>query len=297
MNDKKFNSLISFSVLIAALLIFGALFYTGELKFSDRKTLKIKSQQISSLEELVIPLVGAELPVKWGNLGKQLVETGAIDAEKFESIYIQRGGLSEGNKKLLYGENNENLTIDSENAGYILNLLWAFGLANKNPVLEQGPMVYKQYGGAGNFASTGGWTMAKGDAMNHYGKHQFIDLTNEQQALVERVSKNIYRPCCGNSTYFPDCNHGMAMLGLLELMASQGVLENDMYRVALIVNSYWFPDTYLTIAKYFQNRGVEWENVDAKEVLSSAYSSALGYQQILSEVEPPKSRGGGGCGV
>ncbi|MEK7549214.1 MAG: hypothetical protein AAB496_01865 [Patescibacteria group bacterium] len=297
MNNKKSDFLIPFSVLIAVLLIFGALFYTGGLKFPDRNAFKIKSQSISNLEELVISSVGVELPVKWGNLGKQLVEIGAIDAEKFESIYNQRGGFSEENKKLLYGENNGNLTINSENAGYILNLFWAFGLANKNLILEQGPMVDKQYGGAGNFASTGGWTMAKGDAMNHYSKHQFIDLTNEQQALVERVSKNIYRPCCGNSTYFPDCNHGMAMLGLLELMASQGVLENDMYRVALMVNSYWFPDTYLTIAKYFQNRGIDWKDVDAKEVLSSAYSSALGYRKILEEVEPPKSQGGGGCGV
>ena len=59
--------------------------------------------------------------------------------------------------------------------------------------------------------------------MNHYSMHRFIVLTPEQQALVEKVSKGIYRPCCGNSVYFPDCNHGMAMLGLLELMASQGV--------------------------------------------------------------------------
>ena len=89
----------------------------------------------------------------------------------------------------------------------------------------------------------------------------------------------------------------MAMLGLLELMASQGVSESDMYRVALIVNSYWFPDTYLTIAKYFQNRGIDWKNVDPKEILSSAYSSASGYQQVLSEVEPIQPQSGGGCGV
>ena len=212
-------------------------------------------------------------------------------------LYNQRGGLNNEDKNLLYGENNGNLTIDSENAGYILNLFWAFGLANKNEILENGPMTDSQYGGAGNFASTGGWTMSQNDTMNHYSKHQFIDLTNEQQSLVERVSKNIYRPCCGNSTYFPDCNHGMAMLGLLELMANQGVSESDMYRVALIVNSYWFPDTYLTIAKYFQNRGIDWKNVDPKEILSSAYSSASGYQKVLSEVEPIQPQGGGGCGV
>ena len=114
---------------------------------------------------------------------------------------------------------------------------------------------------------------------------------------MERVSKNIYRPCCGNSVYFPDCNHGMAMLGLLELMAAQGTSEEEMYKAALQVNSYWFPDTYLTLAKYFEQRGVEWSKVSPKEVLGAAYSSAQGYQQILAEVEPPQSQGGGGCGA
>lgn len=89
----------------------------------------------------------------------------------------------------------------------------------------------------------------------------------------------------------------MAMLGLLELMASQGVGEEEMYKIALKINSYWFPDTYLTIAKYFQNRGVAWKDVKPQEILGQNYSSATGYQKILAAVEPPQNRGGGGCGV
>ena len=293
------NNLLSVALIFSSALIAGALIYSAGLKAVNAPTSLVNAPESQSnfVAEEIIPKNGVELPVKWGNFGKQLVESGAIDANKFETLYNQRGGLNNEDKNLLYEENNGNLKITSENSGYLLNLLWAFGLANKNEILENGPMTDSQYGGAGNFASTGGWTMSQGDTMNHYGKHQFINLTNEQQSLVERVSKNIYRPCCGNSTYFPDCNHGMAMLGLLELMASQGVSESDMYRVALIVNSYWFPDTYLTIAKYFQNRGIDWKNVDPKEILSSAYSSASGYQKVLSEVEPIQPQGGGGCGV
>ena len=179
----------------------------------------------------------------------------------------------------------------------MLNLLWALGLGNKNEILEKGPMMYAKYGGAGNFASTGGWSLASGKAMDHYSKHSFIKLTPEQQALVARASQNIYRPCCGNSTYFPDCNHGMAMLGLLELMASQGVSEAEMYKTALKVNSYWFPDTYLTIAKYLAGKGIAWEQADAKGVLSSEFSSAGGYRQVRSQVEPVQQQGGGGCGI
>ena len=98
-------------------------------------------------------------------------------------------------------------------------------------------MTDKQFGGADKFASTGGWSLSKGNAMDHYSRHNFVVLTQAQAELVERVSKNIYRPCCNNSTYFPDCNHGMAMLGLLELMASQNISEGQMYKIALSVNS------------------------------------------------------------
>ena len=73
--------------------------------------------------------------------------------------------------------------------------------------------------------------------MDHYSRHTLIKLTQKQQALVDTVSRGIYRPCCGNSAHFPDCNHGMAMLGLLERMASQGASEQDMWKAALTVNS------------------------------------------------------------
>ena len=125
-----------------------------------------------------------------------------------------------------------------------------------------------------------------------------IVLTPEQQALVERVSMGIYRPCCGNSVYFPDCNHGMAMLGLLELMASQGADEDQMYRTALVVNSYWFPDTYITIAKYLKEQGKDWKMADSKEILGYNYSSGPGYQKLLEKIKNLEIKsGGGGCGV
>ena len=90
----------------------------------------------------------------------------------------------------------------------------------------------------------------------------------------------------------------MAMLGLLELMAAQGVSEQDMYKVALQVNSFWFPDTYLTIAQYFDSKGINWNQVDPRAVLGANYSSSSGYQQIQSQVvAPAQKNGGGGCGV
>ena len=158
-------------------------------------------------------------------------------------------------------------------------------------------MADPRYGGAENFASTAGWTLAVGNPMDHYSRHQFFSLTAEQQALVDKISRGIYRPCCGNSTHFPDCNHGMAMLGLLELMASQGTSEKDMWSAALTVNSYWFPDNYANISKYFENQDLKLEAIDAKEILGPAYSSASGYRQMLMSLEPIQPRSSSSCGI
>lgn len=263
-----------------------------------------ETRETARLEKAVLPADGVILPVKWGDLGDKMIKAGVIDADKFESVYKDRGGpasptggLDEESQHLLYGTANGNLKITKENSGIVLNLLWALGLGNKNTILEKGPMSDKKYGGAGGFASTGGWTLAKGNTMSHYSKHEFFSLSPEQQQLVEKVSWGIYRPCCGNPTYFPDCNHGMAMLGLLELMAAQGASEQEMYQTALAVNSYWFPETYINLAKYFESQGTPWKKVNPQKVLGADYSSASGYRNILSKIKPVEQQSGGGCGV
>ncbi len=297
--DKK-NYLLPVSILVSVVIIAGTWIYTSGLnrqKESEQIQSQSRESAVNTLEDKVAPPEGMVLPVRWGDLGKKLVDAGVIDPEKFGALYEKSGEVSRDIKQLLYGENNDNLRITSENSGMVLNLLWALGLGVKNDILETGPMSDPRYGGAGNFASTGGWTLARGNAMNHYSRHPFIILNEEQQTLVEDVSKNIYRPCCNNSTHFPDCNHGIAMLGLLELMASQGVSEEEMYRVALQVNAYWFPDTYLTIAKYLESRGVAWDKSNPKELLGYNFSSGSGYRQILSQVTAPVEKSSGSCGV
>ena len=95
----------------------------------------------------------------------------------------------------------------------------------------------------------------------------------------------------------------MALLGILELMASNNATENEMYNAAKYFNAFWFPGNYYDLAQYFKNKeGKNFTQVDARTVLSRTYSSASGYQAAkrwLTEKgiikEPPKSRGG--CGV
>lgn len=300
---ENFTSLEIAALIVIIILLFNQLFafsITVRRKPLLEKILGRTTTLLApSLAEQVMPPGGVGLPAAWNDLGKQMVLSGVIDQQKFETLYVERGGLGADMKKMLLESGNGKVKITAENSAILLNMLWALGLGNKNEILDKGEMWDKQYGGdAGKFASTGGWTLAAGNVMDHYSKHHFLTLTPEQQAMVEKASKNIYRPCCNNSANFPDCNHGMAMLGLLELMASQGVSEQEMYKAALAVNSYWFPNNYLTLASYFKEQGIDWARVNPQVVLSAQYSSAQGYQELLRQITPaPAPKNSGGCGV
>ncbi|MDO8574200.1 MAG: hypothetical protein Q7R86_01065 [bacterium] len=284
-----------FSLLVSILFIGSLIYYVGFTNQTNSLQ-ENKNVEANITEKTTLPNV--ILPIEWKDIGQKMVKLGVIDQPAFENIYARRGGLTGEEKSLLDNSPGKQVVINEQNAGYLLNLFWAFGLANKNPILEKGPMQNPEYGGAGRFASTGGWTLAKDNPMDHYSRHEMVKLTSDQQLLIEEVSQNIYRPCCGNSTYFPDCNHGMAMLGLLELMAANGVSEKEMYKVALQVNTFWFPDTYLTIDKYLKSKGLSLASADPKEILGEDYSSAYGYANILSQVQTPEQKSsGGGCGV
>ena len=156
-----------------------------------------------------------------------------------------------------------------------------------------------------NFASTGGWNIGKeknGGA--YFNKYNIVSLTAEQEALATKIAKNTYRPCCDNSTFFQDCNHGSALLGLLQLGAAQGLSESELYREALAFNAFWFPNNYIQTGLYFKViKHTDWENVDPKQVLSYDYSAISQWSKnVAAEVAKipnilPETKGGGKCGV
>lgn len=273
-------------------------FLFNKSKMSETGTAGYEKVDASNLQSTVIPEEGVELPITWGDFGKRMTSDGVIDEEKFRKIFPN--GLDSDSESILAGNFQRQIVMTQQNSQFLLDMLWAFGLANKNEILTEGEMIQTEYGGdASKFASTGGWSLSRGNVMNHYSAHPYVALTSQQQDLVDRVSSGIYRPCCGNSTHFPDCNHGMAMLGLLELMAASNVSEEKMYEVALKVNSYWFPQTYLDLATYFAEQGQAWENIDPKLVLGSQYSSAQGYIATRQKIKslPTPASGGGSCGA
>ena len=252
-----------------------------------------------SLSDQVIPVGGYTVNVKWGDIGKKLVSSGAIDLKKFNENYT--APQYEEVMRYLTENTDKGITITPQNSYFWINTLWALGLANKSDVLDKGIMATEYKDDVANFASTGGWTLGAKPAMDIYSSEAIIPLTPEQNEQVSQIAANIFRPCCGNSTAFPDCNHGMAMLALIELMVNQGFSETEIYKTALAFNSYWFSQTYMDLAYYFKvKQNLDWLQVDPKKVLGAQYSSGQGYQLIKKEIEgeaPQQPKSGGGCGA
>lgn len=202
----------------------------------------------------------------------KMVAEGIIDPKRFASVYESRGGLPVGVRYMLIWPSHLPIHLTRESADYLVNLLWPLGLANYMSTNESSPISGDSLF---NFASTGGWTLGKeqnGGA--YFNKFCIVELTAEQEALVTRVAKSTYRPCCNNSTFFQDCNHGSALLGLLELGASQGLTEDELYQEALAFNTFWFPQIYVRTALYFKVvKGIDWADVDPRIVMGSRYSA------------------------
>ena len=222
------------------------------------------------------------LPVSYGNLGPQLLESGAIDYDRFIQVYESAGQpLTEAQKAILQGNVEAPIIIDRENAYFLLNFFWAFGLTNQNPILTEGLMMSKGPEQAARFASTGGWTVGTKPPTELYASTAFITLTPEQQTRLEQVAQNIYRPCCNNPTHFPDCNHGMAMLGVLELLASQDASEDEMFAAAKYLNAFWFPQQTYELATFMKmTQGLDFADVDAREAVSGKHFSGSGFQAL-----------------
>lgn len=289
--------LLSFIVLT----IISLLFYTGEYKnvqgYMNPPT-PLPQSEADILAQAVLPSEGYTISLQWGDTGEKLVESGAIDLDKFKKLYSHEKYA----ELLTYitDSKKQGITINRENSYFWVNTLWALGLAQKSDVLEKGIMMEEYGDNIEGLASTGGWTLGKKRAKDLYSSTEIVQLSPEENNRVTEIAEGIYRPCCNNSSAFPDCNHGMAIVGLVELMVDQGFSDTDIYKTALAFNSYWFPQTYMDLAYYFQTKeGLSWNKVDAKQVLSADYSSASGYSKIRKQIGPVPglTSDGGSCGA
>ena len=94
------------------------------------------AQMVVALKQEVLPQKGHMTSLKWKDLGKRLVEAGAIDKKKYGEIFTQNVDGWD-HMKYLDGNWDENITINEANARFMVNTLWALGLINKSKVLDE----------------------------------------------------------------------------------------------------------------------------------------------------------------
>jgi len=227
----------------------------------------------------VTPKTGVPTGIAFGDSIQKLIAAGVLDPDKFRA---SEGNLPDWVDRLLASPSDDPILISEDTSPYLVNLLWPLGLSNRAAFNENSPVNTLSMP---SFASTGGWTMGREqNGYVYFNQADVINMTDQQQATVFDVATNTFRPCCDNSTLFQDCNHGSALLGLLELAASQGATMEGLYGLALTANSFWFPDYYAKIALYFWHfHNKSWSDVPPQLILGSDFSSLTGWQKNIDD--------------
>lgn len=251
----------------------------------------------------VIPPTGFQSRIALKDSILKLIQNGVIDRGKYFALRRGAGPMPDELSRVLSEPSNQPIHLTSRNANDYVDLLWPLGLANRMAANFAGP--FGRSLSTSRFASTAGWTLGEQqDGSGYFSKYPIVEMTPGAEELAVRVAKSTFRPGCNNPTFFQDCNHGSALLGVLELGASQGLDEEELYREALAYNSFWFPDYYIRTALYFKVvRKTDWRDVDPKIVMGSDFSALGPWQrnvQVPLAAIPnliPEPQGGANCGA
>ena len=221
---------------------------------------------------------GFDTGVSFGDSIQRLIAAGALNPERLKS---SSKGLPAWVDRLLAAPSTEPIVFTRDTAPYLVNLLWPLGLANRARFNAESPINTEQLSG---FASTGGWTLGREiDGSVYFNKVAAVPLTEKQEILALGIAQHSFRPCCDNSTYFQDCNHGSALLGLIELAVSQGMRSAAIYRIALAANAYWFPAQYAKTALYFWSfEHRPWNYIAPDRILGANFSSLSGWKRNVN---------------
>ena len=228
----------------------------------------------------VVPRGGFQTSISFGESIPKLVAGGVLDPDKLRarySRYKSPNAMPKWLEKLMTARSSDKIVLSVDTAPHLINLLWPLGLSTRMRANEKSPI---NTGHISSFASTAGWTLGRElNGAPYFNKVASMPITEEQERRVVEVASTTFRPCCDNPTFFQDCNHGSALLGLIELGAAQGKSTVELYRIALAANAHWFPEQYVKTALYFALfEGRDWSQIDPKLVLGPGFSTLSGWQ-------------------
>ncbi len=237
------------------------------------------SMPLPAVVDQVTPKAGVPTGIAFGDSIQRLIAAGVLDPDKLRALDKD---LPDWVDRLLGAPSDDPILFSEQTAPYLVNLLWPLGLATRASFNEESPIHTLRIPG---FASTGGWTLGREqNGYVYFNQVDAIKMTDEEQAMVLDVARKTFRPCCDNSTFFQDCNHGSALLGLLELAASQGATAEGLYGIALTANSFWFPEYYAKTALYFSHfHHKTWSELAPKLILGPDFSSLSGWEKNVND--------------
>ena len=229
--------------------------------------------------EQVVPDKGIDTGVIFGDAIQKVIAAGALEPEKLRA---HTRALPLWVERLLAVPSEQTIVLTRDSAPHLVNLLWPIGLSNRVVFNRESPINNIRLP---SYASTGGWTLGRVPSGSvYFNTVDAVPLTERQASLALAVATNTFRPCCDNSTFFQDCNHGSALLGLIELAAAQGATAEAIYRIAVAANSYWFPEQYARTAQYFLHfTGRSWRAISPSLIVSATYSSLTGWRRHVDE--------------
>lgn len=281
----------------------GALAGTG-LGAGAMAAIAFRPDAITRARLAALPTEGRPTGIVFGGSIARLIDGGVIDPAKFDQLYVARGNPMPGwMADLLKGATGrEEIVFDLETAPHLLSLLWPVGLATRTSFNAQSPIAGEN---VDSYASTGGWPLGQADMGGiYFNSVDTVDLNDVQSELVLDLAQRIFRPCCDNSTFFQDCNHGSAVLGLLELGAAQGADRPKLENAALAASAFWYPDQMTEVAihrEILENES--FADTVPMELLGAARFSISGWMHNVHEplarsgLLPQVSGGQSGCGV
>jgi len=288
------------------------------------KTLSGNTISQALLFDQVTPQAGYTLSFRWGDSIKKLVEAGAINVSNLTIILNNsHQPLTLSEKEILNGTYTGYIQFNSTNTQFVQLVLWGLGINNNDTIITKGPIinasipyadsintnstlrrnlsqnVTPQWVASRYFASTGGYGPI---GKLQLGMLNVINLTPLEQGEMYDVATHSYRPCCDNPTAFPDCNHGAAALGLIELMASQGANQSQMFSAIRYFYQFQFSQQYGEIAAYFDSQGINYSQVNSSVVMGFNFSSASGFANVNQYLQKngilqQPSGGGAACGA
>lgn len=208
----------------------------------------LRPDAVARARMAVLPREGRSTGIVFDTAVSRLIEGGAIAPDKIRALYQARNtDIPAWVGELLDGEpGSSEIVFTSDTVPHLLTLLWPMGLATRAAFNDSSPIAGAH---VNEFASTGGWPLGQEDTGGvYFNSVDTVALDGMANDLVLGLAERIHRPCCDNSTFFQDCNHGSALLGLLELGAAQGLDEKRLANAALAASAFWFPDQMTEVA-------------------------------------------------